>query len=54
MKNQAKKELEKIAMRVLMHGLNYEALLLAMEQAFALGLTWNKTQTIGSSGEPEE
>lgn len=54
MKNQVKKELEQIAMRVLMHGLNYESLLLAMEQAFDVGLKWNKIQPIGLSGEQVE
>lgn len=51
MKNQAKKELEKIAMRILMHGLSYESLLLGMEQAFEMGMKWNKIQQTGSSGE---
>lgn len=54
MKSQVKKELEQIAMRILMHGLSYESLLLGMEQAFEMGLTWNKTQQIGSNGEPKE
>lgn len=54
MKNQVKKELEQIAMRVLMHGLNYEALILAMEQAFNMGLKWNKIRPTGLSGEQVE